>query len=51
VGRRIGFSGFVAARAQYLNSGNRYLVSSQKLEGGKPIEEWIDEGRLMFVEA
>lgn len=46
------FTGIVTARTEWLNGCVRYLIQSEKLKDGKPIEpEWFDREQVILVKA
>ena len=43
------FKGIVIAEIKYYNGCHRYQVQAKKLEAGKIIDEWIDDGQITLV--
>lgn len=44
-----GFEGVATGKCEYLNGCVQYEITASKLEDGKPVEKWFDEGRVILV--
>lgn len=45
-----GFEGIVTGKCEYLYSSARYQLTSGCAKDGKPVECWVDEGRIRVIE-
>lgn len=46
-----GFEGRVTARVEYLSGNNQYQITAESVDNKEPTQCWIDESRVMQIEA